>query len=155
MSKVTDMLEKFNGQSKIREWYKWAYPTDELGNTINQNATFQDAFECLQVGFNFYAFLGVDDSLVRERVFDALAVLMGCSYDHIYYQWLNESKEPFGLELVTDMQGLRFTKDERDEEIRKLKAKVKKLEKRVSDAGWQYEYDHADDWRKPTEMGQL
>ena len=33
--------------------------------------------------------------------------------------------------------------------------KSKELEKRVSDAGWQYEYDHADDWRKPTEMGQL
>ena len=156
MSKVTDMLEKFNGQSKIREWYKWAYPTDDWGfDGLNKAATFQDAFECLQVGFDFYTFLGVSDSIVRERVFDALAVLMGCDYEHIYYQWLNESKEPFGLELVTDMQGLRFTKDERDEEIKKLKAKVKKLEKRVSDAGWQYEYDHADDWRKPTEMGQL
>jgi hypothetical protein len=33
--------------------------------------------------------------------------------------------------------------------------KIKELEKRVSDAGWQYEYDHADDWRKPTEMGML
>lgn len=33
--------------------------------------------------------------------------------------------------------------------------KIKELEKKVSDAGWQYEYDHADDWRKPTEMGQL
>ena len=31
--------------------------------------------------------------------------------------------------------------------------KIKKLEKRVSDAGWQYEYDHRDDWRKITEMG--
>ena len=33
--------------------------------------------------------------------------------------------------------------------------KIKELEKQVSDAGWQYEYDHADDWRKPTEMGML
>jgi len=32
---------------------------------------------------------------------------------------------------------------------------VSELEKKISDAGWQYEYDHADDWRKPTEMGQL
>ena len=45
---------------------------------------------------------------MRERVFDALATLMGCSYDHIYYQWLNHSKSPFGLELVTDMTGARF-----------------------------------------------
>ena len=33
--------------------------------------------------------------------------------------------------------------------------KINELEKKVSDAGWRYEYDHADDWRKPTEMGQL
>lgn len=33
--------------------------------------------------------------------------------------------------------------------------RVKELEKQVSDAGWQYEYDHRDDWRKITEMGQL
>lgn len=34
-------------------------------------------------------------------------------------------------------------------------ADFKETEKKVSDAGWQYEYDHADDWRKPVEMGQL
>lgn len=36
----------------------------------------------------------------------------------------------------------------------KSKNRIKALEKRVSDAGWQYEYDHRDDWRKPREMGQ-
>ena len=150
MNRIEHNMDKYNGQTKIREWYKECYPTDELGNEINQNATFQDAFECLQVGFNFYAFLGADDSLVRERVFSGLATLMGCSYEHVYYQWLNKGKEPFGLQLVTDMQGLRF----KDEETEKDK-KIAELEKRVSDAGWQYEYDHRDDWRKPTEMGQL
>ena len=29
------------------------------------------------------------------------------------------------------------------------------MAKKTRDAGWQYEYDHADDWRKPVEMGQL
>ena len=28
-------------------------------------------------------------------------------------------------------------------------------EEKVSNAEWQYENDHADDWRKPVEMGQL
>jgi hypothetical protein len=116
MCKVDYIRQNCNGQTKIKDFYKWAYPTDaEAAAGINGNATFQDAFECLQVGFNFYAFLGVDDSLVRERVFDALATLMGCSYEHIYYQWLNKSKEPFGLELVTDMDGLRFKNE--DEEV--------------------------------------
>jgi hypothetical protein len=41
-----------------------------------------------------------------------------------------------------------------DEAEKKCKKKIKALEKRVSDAGWQYEYDHRDDWRKPSEMGQ-
>jgi hypothetical protein len=44
-----------------------------------------------------------------------------------------------------------------EEAIRKAlkmqSGKIKELEKKVSDAGWQYEYDHADDWRNPTEMG--
>ena len=109
MSKVDNIREHYNGQSKIKDFYQAAYPTDELGEQINGNATFQDAFECLQVGFNFYAFLGVSDSIVRERVFDALAVLMNCSYEHIYYQWLNEGKSPLGQIMVTDMSYLRFS----------------------------------------------
>ena len=40
-------------------------------------------------------------------------------------------------------------------ENEKLKRENRELQKRVSDAGWQYEYDHVDDWRKVTEMGQL
>ena len=108
MCKVDNIREHYNGQTKIKDFYKEAYPTDEMGDNLNASATFQDAYECLQVGFNFYAFLGVSDSLVRERIFDALATLMGCDYEHVYYQWLNHSKEPFGLEMVVNMQGLRF-----------------------------------------------
>lgn len=108
MCRVDNIREHYNGQTKIKDFYKEAYPTDEMGDNLNASATFQDAYECLQTGFNFYAFLGVDDSLVRERIFDALATLMGCDYEHVYYQWLNHSKEPFGLEMVVNMQGLRF-----------------------------------------------
>ena len=115
MCNVNNIKEKYDGQTKLYDFYKECYPTDtEMIEQINRNATFQDAFECLQVGFNFYAFLGVDDSIVRERVFEALATLMGCSYDHIYYQWLDYSREPFGLEVVTDMDGLRFKNEEEE-----------------------------------------
>ena len=103
MCRIDNIRGKYNGQTKLYDFYKEAFPTDKDGlKDINRNATFQDAFECLQTGFNFYAFLGVDDSIVRERIFDALATLMGCSYDHVYYQWLNHSQEPFGLQMVTD-----------------------------------------------------
>ena len=109
MARISQILDNCNGQTLIKDWYKSAFPTDDWGaERINPGATFQDAFECLQVGFDFYSFLGAGDSLVRERVFDALATLMGCSYDHIYYQWLDHGKKPIGLALVTDMQGLRF-----------------------------------------------
>lgn len=115
MSKVTNMLEKYNGQTKIVDWYKECYPTDEWGYIgMNKAITFQNAFECLQVGFDFYTFLGVSDSLVRERVFDALACLMGCSYEHIYYQWLKKGKNPLGGMLVGNMQGMRFTNEEEE-----------------------------------------
>ena len=142
---------QFDGQSKVADWYAVAYPDDEWGNQMmNKGAIFQDVFECLQVGFNIYALLGAGDSIVRERVFTALATLMGCSYDHIYLQWRDHTKEPLGHTLWRDMSKLRF-KNEEDAKDKK----IAELEKRVSDAGWQYEYDHADDWRKPTEMGQL
>lgn len=109
MCRVDNIREKCDGQTKLFDFYRVRYPDDtEMIGQINRNATFQDAFECLQAGFNFYAFLGVDDSLVRERIFDALATLMGCPYEHVYYQWLDHSKEPFGLRMVTDMAGLRF-----------------------------------------------
>ena len=117
MCKVDNIREKYNGQTKLYDFYAEAFPTDKDGlKDINRNATFLDAFECLQTGFNFYTFLGVDDSLVRERIFDALATLMGCSYDHVYYQWLNHSQEPFGLQMVTDMTGLRFKNYKEQEE---------------------------------------
>ena len=105
---MDNIREHYNGLTKIRDFYMEAFPTDELGKDINGGVDFNDAYECLQVGYDFYSFLGVSDSIVRERVFDALATLMGCSYEHIYYQWLDHSEEPLGLELVTDMSGLRF-----------------------------------------------
>jgi hypothetical protein len=113
MCKVDYMLENYNGQSKIADWYKDCWPTDDWGYTgLNKTITFQNAYECLQVGFDFYTFLGVEDSVVRERVFDALATLMGCSYDHVYYQWLNHSKNPLGGALIGNMQGMRFENEE-------------------------------------------
>lgn len=115
MRNVDNIKEKYDGRSKLYDFYRECYPSDtEMIEQINRNATFQDAFECLQVGFNFYAFLGVNDSIVRERVFEALAALMGCSYDHIYYQWLDCGKYPLGLVIVTDMDGLRFKNEEEE-----------------------------------------
>lgn len=68
------------------------------------------------------------------------------------------SLEGMNLELY-QLQNIKSALDEAydsgyDEAEKKSEKKIKALEKRVSDAGWQYEYDHRDDWRKPSEMGQ-
>ena len=103
---------QFNGQSKVANWYKAAFPHDDWGNEMmNKGITFQDVFECLQIGGNIYALLGAGDSVVRERVFDALATMMEVSYDVIYYQWLNHEKRPLGGQLWHDMSKLRFKND--------------------------------------------
>lgn len=103
---------KFNGQSKVADWYRLAFPYDEWGNEMmNKGITFQDVFECLQVGFNIYALLGGVDSVVRERVFDALATMMDVPYDVIYYQWLNNGKDPLDGKLYEDIGVLRFKND--------------------------------------------
>jgi hypothetical protein len=37
---------------------------------------------------------------------------MGCPYEHIYYQWLNQGKKPLEGRVITDMSELRFKNDE-------------------------------------------
>lgn len=74
--------------TKVKEWYQEMYPTDDLGEEINDDITFYDVFRCLDNYGDIYDFLGVGDSLVRERVFEELAQIMGVDYDYVYEQWL-------------------------------------------------------------------
>ena len=101
-----------DGLTKVKDWYCERFPHDEWGcENMNPGIIFQDVFEGLQVGMNIYALLGAGDSVVRERVFDQLATLMGVSYDVVYYQWLNHEKKPLGNTLCRDMSKLRFKND--------------------------------------------
>lgn len=73
----------------IKEWYTATYPTDNLGSGIT--GTFEGAMQCLLSGGEFYAYLSVTDSLVRERIFFKLAKMLGVEYDEIYRLWINET----------------------------------------------------------------
>jgi len=106
--KITIDGIEFGGQSKVRDWYVIRWPSDDLGLEINGGLTFQGLFEGLQVGCDVYTLLGVVDSLIRERVFDALATMMECPYNHVYYQWLDATVYP---ERLDDLAGLRFKKE--------------------------------------------
>lgn len=64
------------------------FPTDELGLEINTEATVDGLFRVLDNYGDVYLYLGVVDSLVRERCFEKLAETMGVSYNEVYEQWL-------------------------------------------------------------------
>ena len=71
----------------IREWYLETYPTDELGNEINPKANWVELWSAIRGGY-IYEYIGVGDSLIRERVFERFAEITGHDYDYIYEEWL-------------------------------------------------------------------
>lgn len=75
-------------KQSIKQWYCNQYPEDEMGEEINPEITFEDLFDVLDNYQDVYEALGVGDSIVRERVFDRLATIMGVEYDYIYEQWM-------------------------------------------------------------------
>ena len=72
----------------IKEFYCEEYPTDDLGEEINGGATFGGLWAAIRGGI-IYEYLGVHDSIVRERVFEKFSQITGHDYDYIYEQWLN------------------------------------------------------------------
>lgn len=73
----------------IREFYVENYPTDELGIELNENPTFAGLLNQLIVGGDVYRYIGVGDSIIRERLFERLAEELEVSYDYVYNLWLN------------------------------------------------------------------
>ena len=73
----------------IKEFYLENYPSDELGNEINENASFVGLLWTLHSKRDVYPFLGITDSVVRERVFEELSNQLRLSYTTIYELWLN------------------------------------------------------------------
>ena len=83
------MKQQFTAQSNILDWYKIAFPTDDdMFDYMDETATFQGLFNILDRRQDVYAYIGAYDSMVRERVFEKLAEIMGVEYDYIYTQWL-------------------------------------------------------------------
>lgn len=78
----------------VRDWYVHTYPDDDLGQRITPDLTFDDAMQAVSLGGGFYDALGVDDSIVRERVFRQLDVRTGIPYDTIYEAWLDAKPVP-------------------------------------------------------------
>lgn len=91
-----DIVTDYNNlKGRVRDWYIKEYPTDELGQEISADITFQDVFDCLDRYQDVYSCLDVYDSVVRERVFTKLAELIDTDYDYIYDQWMLSNNSPF------------------------------------------------------------
>lgn len=73
----------------IRDWYTATYPTDDLGHDIAPKANFLGLKNVLEAGEDVYDYIGVGDSLVRERVFEKASGIWGVSYDRVYALWLD------------------------------------------------------------------
>lgn len=85
---VEDVLRTTN----VKDDYVTDYPTDNLGKEINENLNYLQLFNGLLSDDDIYEMIDVSDSLIRERVLERLAYLMGIDYQIIYYLWLNENK---------------------------------------------------------------
>jgi hypothetical protein len=83
---------KSGKKNTIKDWYIKNYPTDDLGEELN-DATFNDLMTALNDGVNVYSVIGVDDSVVRERLFEHLAEINGVEYNNIYDKWLESDDD--------------------------------------------------------------
>ena len=74
----------------IKDFYLNTYPTDELGVELIETATFVGLLDILHNNSkDVYDYIGVGDSIVRERVFERLAEILEMPYDYVYNLWLN------------------------------------------------------------------
>lgn len=77
--------------TNVKNWYISEFSDDKgMGETLNENVTFQDVCHCLLTRGDVYLCIGGDaDTIVRERVFEKLAELLNRSYTFVYNLWLN------------------------------------------------------------------
>ena len=73
----------------IKEFYLNTYPTYEVGIERYYKSTFAGLVTQLFGDMDVYDYIGVSDSLVRERLFEELANQLNTSYDYVYNLWLN------------------------------------------------------------------
>ena len=76
-------------KTKLRDFYVRKFPTDSLGERINPEATFEGLMKCFDNRTDVYDYIGVGDSVVRERLFSGLAEVAGITYGTIYDYWMN------------------------------------------------------------------
>lgn len=74
---------------EMKKWYETTFADDkEAVEDMSSKATFQDLFDVLDTYKDIYKEFNISDSVVRERLFTELALIIEMDYDYIYDQWL-------------------------------------------------------------------
>ena len=73
----------------IKDWYIKTYPEDEMGKEINPRIGFNDCWQMMKNGNEFYTIINTGDSVIRERIFAEIAKLNNITYDVVYNVWFN------------------------------------------------------------------
>lgn len=76
------------GHINLKEWYCLEYPEDKLGQELSPSTTMYGVYYTLAEHGDVYEYMGVSDSLVRERIFTKLAETIKEDYEVVYRQWL-------------------------------------------------------------------
>ena len=82
----------------VKDWYCKEYPED-LGSYLNA-VTFKDIYESFGQQ-DIYDVLGVEDSIIRERVFEKLESLTGLDYN-IFYKAMCDNKPLPDIDTLGD-----------------------------------------------------
>ena len=80
---------------RVKKWYETIFPDDECAEDLNSEITFNDVFDTLANYGDIYECLfpdGEADSLIRERIFAKLAMIMRVDPQYIYEQWYKCAK---------------------------------------------------------------
>lgn len=78
-----------NKTEQVKEWYVETFKTDELGAEIKEKITFEHLYIALKNKHDIYNLLGVQDSLVRERLFNELSCRKEIDGEEIYNMWID------------------------------------------------------------------
>lgn len=81
------MSRNFKADKNVKAWYIDTYH-DEAEQDIDDNITFEEVYHALKMGDDFSETIGVDDDVIRERIFEELSNLYMVSYDDIFTMWL-------------------------------------------------------------------